>query len=196
MSHIPQDAARRLVDKLGAAAPHLEWRMVPVEATAEMVADGWNEGLRNLAGANATRACWAAMLAAAPHPPIAQPQAAPTDEEIASWADSFILAQAFNRPIAVQIALEAAKWVRSRLAQPQAAGWRPISEAPRDGTRILVTNGFGVWFAEWRPVAPSGFRFADPWFSTMLNHNHISEKHRHKAPTHWQPLPEPPKEGA
>lgn len=82
----------------------------------------------------------------------------------------------------------------AQIEQPQAAGWRPIETAPRDGTRILVTNGFGVWFAEWRPVAPSGFRFADPWFSTMLNHNHISEAHRHKAPTHWQPLPEPPKE--
>lgn len=38
----------------------------------------------------------------------------PTDEEIAAWADSFIRKQAFNRPAAVQIATEAAKWVRSR----------------------------------------------------------------------------------
>ena len=40
----------------------------------------------------------------------------PTDEEIAAWADDFIREHAYNRPVAVQIAAEAAKWVRSRIA--------------------------------------------------------------------------------
>lgn len=89
----------------------------------------------------------------------------------------------------------AAEVVRGASAQPQAAGWRPIETAPRDGTRIMVSNGIGVWFAEWHQFASSGFRFADPWRSMMLNHDHIEHPHRYKAPTHWQPLPEPPKEG-
>jgi hypothetical protein len=40
----------------------------------------------------------------------------PTDDEIAAWADGFIREHAYNRPVAVQIATEAAKWVRSRIA--------------------------------------------------------------------------------
>jgi hypothetical protein len=53
--------------------------------------------------------------------------AAPTDEEVAAWADSFIREHAYNRPVAVQIAVEAAKWVRSRIAGVSASR----SEAPR-----------------------------------------------------------------
>lgn len=39
-----------------------------------------------------------------------------TDDEIVAWADSFIREHAYNRPVAVQIAIEAAKWVRARIA--------------------------------------------------------------------------------
>ena len=37
---------------------------------------------------------------------------APTDEQICAWVDSFIRKKAFNYSVAVQIATEAAKWVR------------------------------------------------------------------------------------
>lgn len=37
----------------------------------------------------------------------------PTDEEIIAWADVFIRDKAFNRGVAVEIAIAAAKWVRS-----------------------------------------------------------------------------------
>jgi hypothetical protein len=40
--------------------------------------------------------------------------ALPTDDEIEAWADSFIRPNAYHRPTAVQIAMEAAKWVRSQ----------------------------------------------------------------------------------
>lgn len=45
-----------------------------------------------------------------------------TDEQITDWAESFIRQVAFNRPIAIQIAVEAAKWVRSKLAAAPSPG--------------------------------------------------------------------------
>ena len=72
--------------------------------------------------------------------------------------------------------------------------WQPIDTAPRDGTRVLLSNAHGVWMAEYRPVCTSGYRPDSPWFSVMLNHEHIPRVGRHNKPTHWMPLPEPPSE--
>lgn len=72
--------------------------------------------------------------------------------------------------------------------------WQPIETAPKDGSRIMLGNKFGVWMADWRSVYQSGYRPDNPWASAMLNHDHI--KYRPAAywpPTHWMPLPEPPK---
>jgi hypothetical protein len=78
----------------------------------------------------------------------------------------------------------------------EAGGWLPISEAPKDeATYFLATNGSGVWVAHWQPVAGSGYRFDNPWRTVMLNHWHIEDKQRrYEPPTHWMPLPTPPKE--
>lgn len=71
-------------------------------------------------------------------------------------------------------------------------GWRPMDEAPKDGTYILVTNegSSGSWVARYRPVYQSGYRPENPWQSMMLNHQHITQ--RSHLPTKWQPLPPPP----
>lgn len=62
--------------------------------------------------------------------------------------------------------------------------WMPIETAPKDGTRVLLYRG---GFAESMAVA---------WFSCMefnddcwipMNGSVFPE------PTHWMPLPEPPK---
>lgn len=207
-----------------------------------------NDGASDIA-ALLDEAVKALQVAAAPHPPIAQPQAAPTDEEIASWADSFILAQAFNRPIAVQIAVEAAKWVRSRLAHPQAAGWRPVETACMALTkinewacfateedvsaRLLALQQIGIHARAainaievaqshsrgWMPIdeAPAGVELLLGWWdtnphqtedrwcmevgkaitpSTIPAGSPFNNGYAHGQATHWQPLPEPPKEGA
>ena len=58
------------------------------------------------------------------------------------------------------------------------AAWRPMSEAPKDGTLILVTvkhigcDVVSFWGAGWRETTNG----------LMLRDN----------PTHWQPLPKPP----
>lgn len=73
--------------------------------------------------------------------------------------------------------------------------WRTIETVPKDGTRIMLANRHGIWMAEYCPVYPSGYRPDDPWFSVMLNHDHIQRTGRHDKPTHWMPLPEPPEVG-
>jgi hypothetical protein len=51
----------------------------------------------------------------------------PSDDEIVAWADGFIREKAFNRPVAIQIAVEAAKWVRAKLAASEAARAEPVA---------------------------------------------------------------------
>lgn len=71
-----------------------------------------------------------------------------SDEEIATWADNFIQAKAFNRPIAVQIATEAAKWVRGQRVQ---VGW--YYESPATGGTGLRQRMTETELAEWRRLA-------------------------------------------
>jgi hypothetical protein len=53
-----------------------------------------------------------AALAEPAPAPADEPPPLPSDEEIEAWADSIIRTVAYHRPSAVQIAMEAAKWVR------------------------------------------------------------------------------------
>ena len=71
--------------------------------------------------------------------------------------------------------------MRAALAAADAKRWRPISEAPTDGTRFLFWNGglVGIGFYI------QGKHFAADSFAGQTAQN----------PTHWQPLPPPPKEG-
>lgn len=89
--------------------------------------------------------------------------------------------------------IEAAKEARDFFADlVEREEWRPIETAPKNGTRIMLGNAHGVWIAEWRPVCGSGYVPDDPWFSVMLNRNHIDRAVRHEKATRWKPLPLPP----
>jgi hypothetical protein len=62
--------------------------------------------------------------------------------------------------------------------------WRPIAEAPKDGTLIIATNGTQVGICKWLDRHQSGYPHHD-WFHVLLNGNAY-------RPTHWMPLPAPP----
>ena len=60
--------------------------------------------------------------------------------------------------------------------------WQPIETAPRDGTEVLITHGRTTVVAWWSDIF--GWRdWGDIGWGGMQD----------VAPTHWQPLPEPPK---
>lgn len=79
--------------------------------------------------------------------------------------------------------------------------WKPIDSAPKDGTWVLLTGGkieYG-WYEDSQPTVVSG------QYSTMLNtyptHGHwqfawYDGGHYgwYEEPTHWMPIPDPPKD--
>lgn len=84
---------------------------------------------------------------------------------------------------AVRVALspeDAAEVAMQFINQPQ---WRDISTAPKDGSKIIV----------YRPIHDGNYIpkvGIDYWFKNRCWGKSRSDT----QPTHWQPLPEPPKE--
>lgn len=85
----------------------------------------------------------------------------------------------------------------------QVSEWKPIETAPKDGTDILLSNGEVVAEGHWLVIEGGIFEHRDmdgrwigqderddyedwiDWAGGML-----------PSPTHWMPLPPPPKEAA
>ena len=65
--------------------------------------------------------------------------------------------------------------------------WQPIDTAPKDGTRVLLTDGkftqIGLW-CQWLSVPGN----PEEWF--------YEGGRGWNDPTHWMPLPTPPLEEA
>jgi len=53
----------------------------------------------------------------------------PTDDEIEVWVDGFLTKATYNRPVAMQIAMQAAKWVRGQSAAPTPASQSDLQKA-------------------------------------------------------------------
>ena len=77
------------------------------------------------------------------------------------------------------------------------SGWRPIETAPKDGSAFL---GYGVHDMNANP--PKGVQDGDYWRAIILwdkwrdPNGWVFSKdglQLWSKPTHWQPLPEPPK---
>ena len=65
--------------------------------------------------------------------------------------------------------------------------WQPIETAPRDGTRVLISC-VGECGTEWMYVAwCKGIRWR------LIERKDRSYIEVNDQPTHWMPLPEPPK---
>lgn len=67
--------------------------------------------------------------------------------------------------------------------------WQPIETAPKDGTEVFIT--FWAWDepGKQRCYAVAGCE-GGPW----VDMNDDNRAHEFYAPTHWMPLPQPPKE--
>lgn len=69
--------------------------------------------------------------------------------------------------------------------------WRHIGIAPKDGTRILATDGTQVGIVAWELISSHSAMRADRTFETTEIHGWFGHN-APKVPTHWQPLPAPP----
>lgn len=99
---------------------------------------------------------------------------------------------------------ETLQYAAEILAEHFPDGWRPIAEAPRDGTEILGwRNDCGIILIRW--TSPEAFctekeledmgedsASKEDWFCADFATGCRLEGS--EAPTHFQPLPEPPKE--
>lgn len=83
------------------------------------------------------------------------------------------------------IGLENYETIRACLSE---RGWQPIDTAPRDGTEVIIFNGHG------KGTIFVGFYVGDE--EDMEPHwARIDSLEIFYEPTHWHPLPQPPKTG-
>lgn len=88
----------------------------------------------------------------------------------------------------------AAAWARWRMdntvhASNRADGWKPMREAPKDGTRILLWDpgDDGAW---WRDIEPG--RWGEPgWHIKEKGRQWVTDRGQIRHPLGWRPL-EPP----
>lgn len=81
--------------------------------------------------------------------------------------------------------VEALAQARAAITAAKAGGWVAIETAPKDGTAVLVSEGRFCSCVEWNEEF-------DWW---AVDDNKLGPfRLRGAAPTHWQPLPNPPKE--
>jgi len=80
-----------------------------------------------------------------------------------------------------------------------AVTWQPIETAPKDGTPFLSALGPFVYIVFWSD--DSNLKSLIPWWeqgsAEWENNKWIGyhEEYYAASPTHWMPLPKPPKEG-
>lgn len=89
----------------------------------------------------------------------------------------------------VSISLGECRTARAALAAEDAGGWRDISTAPKDGTKILAVNPesvVGVVMVMWTRPAEGWNEDAECWCSSW------DETEIGYQPTLWQPLPAAP----
>jgi hypothetical protein len=145
---MPSQAAPDLHD----AIIRLPCKMPPLAQSVEVWAYQYGHRDARHAAAELASEHTAALIAENARLRVAGVEAAamadPTDDEIAAWADGFIRESAYNRAVAVQIATEAAKWVRGQRVQ---VGW--YYESPATGGSGVRQRMSDSELAEWRRIA-------------------------------------------
>ena len=76
------------------------------------------------------------------------------------------------------------------------SGWQPIETAPKGGAKILVYRPDAC--AEWMRVdiahydSQKGYANPRPFWNSLTRIWNVSELRKYE-PTHWMPLPDPPR---
>lgn len=73
--------------------------------------------------------------------------------------------------------------MRAALEDADAAAWRPIEEAPKDGTKV------NIWRENYTVLEAFWDVYLQKWLLDLGSHIGAI----HYEPTHFRPLPEPPK---
>lgn len=96
-------------------------------------------------------------------------------------------------PVSAKQAADRYARMQAAIAAYEQAKWRPIADAPKDGTSILISseNWRTVWRGYYRAAGIAMDseieRFGEGWTRENYCDSNLQ-------PTHFQPLPEPPKE--
>jgi hypothetical protein len=67
--------------------------------------------------------------------------------------------------------------------------WQPIETAPKDGTSVLLADNDEIQICQWSERNVFGVR---EWCYGHCEGEYNS-RYTFDCPTHWMPLPEPPK---
>lgn len=96
----------------------------------------------------------------------------------------------FNAELVIGYRVDTAKAVATkrimevvRAALSEHEGWRPIKSAPKDGTRVMFWNGDSMSVGGW----------SDDEFEAHPEPRFNLDGCYGQQPTHWRPLPSPPK---
>jgi hypothetical protein len=89
-------------------------------------------------------------------------------------------------------------WMRAALTAALAAMWRPIEEAPRDGTEVLVAGGtfynsMSTFTDDLPFIGPSWACWDDYCREWRGENSGGHDEFFYYKPTHFMPLPSPPK---
>lgn len=92
------------------------------------------------------------------------------------------------------ITIAEARSIASALREYTESQWRPICEAPKNGSRVLLWAGsrvvIGCWSDESHARRPRPL-----WVTSSGAHGFLGVSwDRDNQPTHWRPLPSPPSE--
>jgi hypothetical protein len=117
-------------------------------------------------------------------------------DALADWFHSHTWMQ--NRALALEAKakIEAQALELERL---QGMGWLPMESAPKDGTKVLMTDGRGNFAsASWIDCnsCDSGEPGHEPSFGWYISdwHNDPIHLRGHLYAMHWMPLPNPPEQ--
>lgn len=68
--------------------------------------------------------------------------------------------------------------------------WQPIETAPRDGSDVLLTDGVNIENCYYNKE----YKCSEGWWVVSCSDNWGFACVHEAQPTHWMPLPKPPKE--